>query len=371
MLRVLQLGKFYDPFVGGIETVLKSICDSLSGQVQCQVLVANTRFRTEHDFRNVPVIRAASLGTWLSCSMAPSYPLWARKLSADCDLMHVHLPNPLAELSALLADRRVPAIAHFHSDIVRQRRLLKVYGPFLHALYRRVSRIIVPSPNHIAISRFVSQYRDKCRVVSYGIPLARFDLDEAGRQRADQLRDGRPALLYVGRLVYYKGLDFLIRALARLEVRLWIVGTGPLETSLKALAEHEGIADRVEFLGELPFPELLARYHACELFVLPSVGLGEMFGMVQLEAMACRKPVISTNLPTGVSWVNLDGVTGYTVPPGSVDELAGPIRRLLSDPKLRADMGQAGRERVESLFTSEKMAAGLLQVYEEVGQAGR
>ncbi|MFY9646517.1 MAG: glycosyltransferase, partial [Terriglobales bacterium] len=111
-MRVLQLGKFYDPFVGGMETVLKEICESLSDQIQFQVVVANTRCLTEQETRTVPVTRVASLGKLFSCSIAPTYPLWTRKF--DTDLIHVHIPNPLAELSALIADRDLPVVAHFH-----------------------------------------------------------------------------------------------------------------------------------------------------------------------------------------------------------------------------------------------------------------
>jgi rhamnosyl/mannosyltransferase len=363
-MRVLQLGKFYDPYVGGMETVLKEICESLADQVQFQVVVANTRCRTEHETKKVPVTRVASLGKLFSCSMAPSFPLWARKFEAD--LIHVHIPNPLAELSALIADRRIPVVAHFHSDVVRQRNLLKVYGPFLDAFYRRANCIVVPTPRHIECSKFLSKYPEKCRTVPYGIQPSRFELDKAGSAKADRLRDGLPSVLCVGRLVSYKGVEFLIRALESVKARLWIVGSGPLEDSLKQLAQGKGLADRIEFLGQVSDEDLAAYYHACDVFVLPSITNAEMFGVVQLEAMACRKPVISTNLPTGVPWVNQHGKTGYVVAPGNAAELANGIQLLLDNPGLREEMGEAGRMRVERHFTSTRMAEAMLQVYQEM-----
>ncbi len=364
-MRVLQLGKFYDPFVGGMETVLKEICESLADQVQFKVLVANTRWRTEHEVRrNVPVTRVASLGKLFSCSMAPTYPRWAKKF--DPDLIHVHLPNPVAELSALMANKHIPVVAQFHSDVVRQRNLMQVYGPFLEAFYRRANCIVVPTPRHIEISRFVFKYREKCRVVPFGVPVSRFDLDGAGQKRVDRLRDGTPSVLCVGRLVSYKGVEFLIRALEKVKARLWIIGVGPLEAALKNLAEEKGLADRVLFLGQVSDADLVAYYHACDVFVLPSITNAEMFGVVQLEAMACRKPVISTDLPTGVSWVNEHGKTGYVVPRENVGELAKAIQRLLGDRQLREEMGEAGRARVEQQFTSARMAEAMLEVYREM-----
>lgn len=362
-MRVLQLGKFYNPFLGGMETVLQEMCESLAEEVHFEVLVANTRCRTEHEDGKIAVTRVASMGRLFSCSMAPSFPLWVRK--SDPDLIHVHLPNPLAELSALLADPDIPVVAQFHSDVVRQRRLLRLYGPLLDAFYRRASCIVVPTSRHIDISRFVSKYRDKCRVVPFGIRISRFELPETDRKKVDELRDGLPSVLCVGRLVSYKGLEYIIRAMENVKARLRIIGTGPLDRSLKTLALERGIADRVEFLGEASPEELVAHYHACDVFALPSITNAEMFGVVQLEAMACRKPVISTDLPTGVPWVNQHGKTGYVVQPGNVDELANGIQRLISDPQLRREMGEAGRMRVEQHFTSTRMAAAMLEVYEE------
>lgn len=158
-MKILQLGKFYDPSVGGMETALKDICESLCDQVEFQILVANTRWRTEHENGKLRLTRVASMGKCLSLPMAPSFPFWAQRF--DADLIHVHLANPLAELSALLANRDIPIVAHFHSDVVRPLPpvLRDVYRRFLHAFYRRANCIIVPTPSHIEISKFVPHYR--------------------------------------------------------------------------------------------------------------------------------------------------------------------------------------------------------------------
>jgi rhamnosyl/mannosyltransferase len=265
-----------------------------------------------------------------------------------------------------MADRDTPVVAQFHSDIVRQRNLLRFYGPFLNAFYRRATCIVLPTPRHIEISPFVSRYKEKCRVVPFGVPLSRFELDKSGRDKVDELRNGLPSVLCVGRLVSYKGVEFLIRALEAVKVRLWIVGTGPLEDSLKNMARERGLAGRIEFLGKLSDQELVRYYHACDVFVLPSITKAEMFGVVQLEAMACRKPVISTDLPTGVPWINQNGKTGLVVSPGNVGELANAIQLLLSNVRRREEMGEAGRARVEQHFTTAKMAEAMLKVYQEM-----
>ncbi|HWX54087.1 MAG TPA: glycosyltransferase [Verrucomicrobiae bacterium] len=365
-MKVLQVGKFYDPYRGGIETVLRELCEELQSRVDLHVLVANTALRTVQERRGFPVTRVASWGTFLSSSITPSFPLWLRRLPGD--ILHIHLPNPVAELSYLMAARDRPAVAHFHSDIVRQRVLLRAYAPLLEIFYARVSRIVVPTPHHITVSPFLSRFREKCCVVPYGIALKRFDLTATVSRRAEELRSDIPAILFIGRLVYYKGLEYLIQAMSRVNARLWIIGTGPLEARLKQLAAQLGLQNKVLFLGNVRDEDIPAYYHASEVFVLPSVANSEMFGMVQLEAMASRKPVVATNLPTGVSYVNQDGVTGLLVPPREPAALADAINKLLGSPSMRREMGEAGRQRVEKEFTAAKMADGVLSVYRDILQ---
>jgi len=202
--------------------------------------------------------------------------------------------------------------------------------------------------------------------VPYGIRLSRFDLTEAISKKADELRSDGPAILFIGRLVYYKGIEYLIAAMSRLKARLWIIGTGPLESKLKRLAVQLNLQSEVRFLGNMSDDDVPAYYHACDVFVLPSVANSEMFGIVQLEAMACRKPVVATTLPTGVSWVNQHGVTGLLVPPKDPQALADALNKLLASGPLRAAMGEAGHARVETQFTSAKMADGVMDVYRDI-----
>ncbi len=363
-LKVLQVGKFYDPYRGGMETVLKNLCEGIHSYVDLHLLVANTSFRTVHEQQAFPITRVASWGKLFSSSLTPSFATWLRKLPGD--IIHVHMPNPVAEVSYLMAGGRRPLVAHFHSDIVRQKSLLRAYAPLLESFYRRASRIIVPTPNHISVSPFVSGFRDKCRVVPFGISVEKFDYTETIARRVAQLRDGRTAILFIGRLVYYKGIEYLLQAMRDLPARLWIIGTGPLEAGLKQLSTRLGLQDKVEFLGDVPEDDLPAYYHSCDMLALPSIANSEMFGMVQLEAAACRKPVVSTNLPTGVSWVNQHGVTGLLVPPKDARALVMAMRALLESRSMREELGEAGRRRIETEFTIAGMTQGILEVYQDI-----
>ena len=204
-------------------------------------------------------------------------------------------------------------------------------------------------------------------VVPFGIDLDRFALRIGEVDQVQELRrrHGERIVLFLGVLRYYKGLDVLIRAMARVSGRLLIAGRGPQQAALDALTRELGLADRIIFLGEVSESQRRCFLHACDVFVLPSTDRSEAFGIAQLEAMACGKPVVSSDLPTGVRLVNQDSVTGTLVPPGNPDALAGALNTLLEDDGLRAGLGKAARLRVEQEFTAERMIARTLSVYDE------
>jgi rhamnosyl/mannosyltransferase len=185
--------------------------------------------------------------------------------------------------------------------------------------------------------------------------------------RAAELRAAAgefPLIFAVGRHVYYKGFEYLLRALGQLpSVRLVLGGQGPLTGALKDLAQSLGVAERVTFTGRLSDDELAAWYHACDVFCLPSVEPSEAFGLVQLEAMACGKPVVNTQLGNGANVVNLDGVTGLTARPRDTASLAACLARLCADPDLRRALGAAGRQRARTQFSAARMGEQTLALY--------
>ena len=201
------------------------------------------------------------------------------------------------------------------------------------------------------------------RVIPYGIVVGRFDLTPAVADRALALRaawGGKPVVLAVGRLVGYKGFDVLLAAAAGLDVTIVIVGAGPEEARLRAMAPPG-----VVFAGRVPDEELPAYYHACDVFCLPSLTIAEAFGVVLLEAMACGKPLVTSALPTGVTAVNRDGVNGVAVPPGDAGALREALRSLAGDAARRKAMGAAGRRAVEQDYTAARMAERYLTLYRE------
>lgn len=361
--RVLQVGKFYPPHRGGMESHLQALCGQLRGRVDVEVLVSSdTRKTTEEVLDSVKVTR---VGTLFDFAAAPVCPDAVRRIrESRADIVHIHWPHPTALLAYLASGHKGRLVITYHSDIVRQKVLAKLFWPVLRKVLDRADAIVVASPNYVESSAVLQRFRGKCRVIPFGIRLEefdRFDREEVARIRA---RFGPRIVLGVGRLIYYKGFEHLVRAMKSLDAHLLIVGEGPLRGALEREALRAGVSDRVTLLGHVE--DVVPYYHAADVFALSSVARSEAFGIVQLEAMACRKPVVNTALDSGVTFVSVDGVTGLTVPPEDSESLAAALDKLLGNPALLARYGRAARLRVEREFDLELMGRSTISLYEEI-----
>ena len=354
--RLLIAGKAYAPHIGGIETVMQQTAEAMRRYAKVKVLCCRDGIGlTKRERVNgVPVTYAGSFGEIASCPLSLSYFGEFRRKVMLSDAVELHLPYPPADLALLLSGYRGRVIAAWHSDIVRQKVMGKLCSPLTKWLLRRADVIVAATQAHIDSSPMLSQFREKCVVVPYGIDPAVYEERPHQHPLDAHLHDkGAKKILFTGRLVYYKGADVLLDAFARLHANaeLMIAGTGVLESALRQQAEDLGIAERVHFLGRRMTAELRDMFADCDLFVLPSVAQSEAFGIVQLEAMVNAKPIVNTALPTGVPLVSIDGETGLTVPPGDADALAAAMERLMTDDALRTQYGLAARERVLREFS--------------------
>lgn len=362
-MRVVHIGKYYWPYQRGIETYLKTLSEGLKTRCDLTVIVSNEgRETVEETINGVRVIRLKRAFKLAGTDFLFSLPGKLKELKPD--IVHVHLPNPWAETAWKLAGRPGRLFVSFHSDIIRQKFLLKIYAPFHRAFLKQAEKIIVATPNHIEYSPFLSQLPpEKLAVVHYG--LRKNEYASPSEKLVEEFKGKySPYVFSVGQLVYYKGFDVLIKALAETqELNLLIAGVGPLMEPLKKQAAELGLAKRVVFLGHIPQEELLAAYHGCEFFVLPSTVRSEAFGLVQLEAFLAGKAVVSTDLKSGVPYVNRDGVTGIVVPPGDAKALSGAMRSLHGDPELRSALGAAGYRRALQDFSAEDMVEKTYRLY--------
>lgn len=367
-LRVLHVGKFYPPARGGMEKVLQVLAEAESAEIENHVLVANEQASTVHETINgVRITRVGTVHRVGAVAICPTFPYWMRRL--DADVMVVHEPNPVAIVAHALVRPRSRLIFWVHAEVVRPAwRYALFYRPFLRRMLRRADRIVVASPQVASLAAELQPFRGKCVVIPYAIDPNQYAPTGKVAERAAALKHDGPLVLFVGRLVAYKGIDVLLRAMKDVPARVVIVGDGPLRGELEALAAALGLVSRTRFAGNADAVELAALYNACDLFVLPSVTRAEAFGMVQLEAMSCGKPVISTNLPSGVPWVNQHGVTGVIVEPGDVNGLAVAITTLLADPAMRDRLGAGGRMRVAQEFSVRRLVERTTQLYRFVAR---
>lgn len=372
--RILHVYKdYYPPVMGGIERTIHLMAQGTRDEFDVRVLVNSAGRKTwTEELDGVRVTRVAEWGRVASAPVSPAFVRALRREARDADLLHFHHPNPTGDVACLLTRPSAPRVMTYHSDVVRQRAAMLVYGPIQERMMRSCRVIMPTSPQYLESSRWLQRHRDRCRVLPLGIDVSRFDPTPEIRGRAGEIRSRFPGPLiaFVGRLRYYKGLHFLIRAMKDVEATLLAVGGGADLPRLQAEATSLGVAERCHFLGDLPEPEMIAVLHAADLFCLPSHLRSEAFGLSQVEAMASGLPVVSCRLPTGVPFVNQDGVTGLTVPPASPEALASALNRLLADRELRLRMGAAAAERARTLFSAERMCRDLKEVYREVLSAG-
>lgn len=361
-MRVLQVGKYYPPYRGGIETHLQVLCEELKQEVELEVLVASgDRLDRVERVDGVEVTR---VGTAFHLAGAPVCPgMVSRIRGSDADIVHLHLPNPAAVMAYLASGHRGRLVVSWHSDVIRQRLLDAAFFPIQRRLLNRTDAIVAATPNYVRSSPVLSRYPERCRVIPYGIPVEGLS---RGREEGERLRErfGPRLVVGVGRLVYYKGFEHLVQAMTQVDGKLLIVGDGPLRGALEDRVRELGLGGRVVLLGKVD--DIAPFFHAADVFVLPSIARSEAFGIVQLEAMACGKPVVNTSLDSGVPYVSRDGESGLTVPPGRADALARAVNRLLDDPELRARYGEAAARRVQEEFSQITMARRMVELYREV-----
>ena len=373
-MRILHLGKYYAPERGGIESYTQALCEWAASRGHTVAALVHQRpgiWRTTRESLNgIDVRRVACIGAPVYTPLSPTYAIELSRALREVqpDLLHLHLPNP--SCFALLASaraKRIPWVVHWHSDIPpdapdwRLRTGYRVYKPFEQALLKRAAAIAATSDSYIDASLALAPWRAKARVIALGagdvtLAPARRDLWPQG----EGLR-----WLAVGRLSRYKGLDVLLHALADVpDARLVIVGEGECADDLRDTATKLGVADRVRFAGAVDDTTLLAAYAAADAFVLPSLNRGEAFGLVLLEAMRARLPIVASAVP-GSGIGEVVGDSGLLVPPGDAGALAVALAKM-RDADLRARLGTRGRERFEARFTLERSADRWLRLYEDV-----
>lgn len=295
-----------------------------------------------------------------------------RRLAQDADVINYHFPWPFMDMVELMVPHRKPVVVTYHSDIVKQKLLLKLYGPLMHRFLARADRIIATSPNYLASSPVLQRYRGKVEVVPLGLDEADYPAVEPQRIQHWQERFPDGFLLFVGVLRYYKGIHILYEAAKLANLPIVVVGGGEAEGDFRRRAHEDGL-ENLHFLGALEDADKTALLTLCRAFVFPSHLRSEAFGLSLVEAAMAGKPMISCEIGTGTSYVNLSGETGITIAPADPQALASAMQILWNDEALCARYGVAARRRYETMFTAARMTQSYAEIYRQLAgkQVGR
>ncbi|MCK7597347.1 glycosyltransferase [Microbulbifer sp. CAU 1566] len=350
---------FFPESQGGLEQAIFEMASNSEGS---EVLtLADLPYKA--NFESVPVRASRRWFSLASCCVGPG--LITTLFKKQADLLHLHFPWPFGDIAYLCAGRRRPLVVTYHSDIVRQRFLGAFYTPLMRWFLGKADRIVATSPEYLASSPVLQKYAHKVEVIPLGISESSYPAVAPPTlvELSDQY--GRDFMLFVGALRYYKGLEYLVRASVSLPFPVLIAGKGPEEERLKRLALEVG-ADNVLFLGHVTDEEKLGLLKLCRAVVFPSHLRSEAFGVSLLEGLMVGKPLISTAICTGTSYVNIDQKTGHVVPPADVGALRCAMQDLWENPGKSDAWGKAARARYERLFTARKMARAYDDLYRRV-----
>ncbi len=288
-----------------------------------------------------------------------------KKIAQKADVIHYHFPWPFADVLHLFWRIRKPSVLTYHSDIVRQQQLLFFYRPLMNRFLSSVDRIVATSPNYLASSPTLQKYKDKVSAIPIGLNRDSYPVPTAEQSTYWRNRFGNRFFLFIGVLRYYKGLHILLDALKKTTFPVLIVGTGPLEEELKIYANKLNLS-HVHFLGRLSDTDKMALLDLCLSVIFPSHLRSEAFGISLLEGAMMGKPLISAEIGTGTSFINVNGETGFVIPPDNAVALRDAMQFIWDNPQKSAVMGENAAARYQALFTGDRMVAEYGKVYEEI-----
>lgn len=371
-MRILQFTKFYPPVWGGIEAVTYELTEGINDAGhKCDVLCANTKLHYQKDSynKNYHVIRAASFGRLFSTSLSPQLIFIFNKIKNDYDIIHVHFPDPLTALALYLCKPKAKIVIHWHSDIIKQKLLFKFFAPLQKWILKRADSIIGTSPKYINDSEQLKDFRNKCIAIPIGISPKNFGGGEELYSKLKNQFANKKIVFALGRQVYYKGFEFLIKAIPGLNENICVIigGSGPEYKNYQKLIADLDLGERVFMTGEISNSDLATYFKISDLFCFPSTEPSEAFGVVQLEAMSFGKPVIATNIPcSGVSWVNADDISGYNVTPKDPISLAEKINFVLANQQIYDRLSAGALKRFNDYFRAETMINSVINLYREL-----
>jgi rhamnosyl/mannosyltransferase len=369
-VRILQIYRdYFTKLPGGIERHVHDLAHGLADLGAMEVLASSRSRRTVTSVDGQVRVRLVrEFGRPAGVPLAPGFPRVVRQ--RHYDVIHEHTPNPTGELAMSVARKGTARVVTYHADLHRARRVYPIYKRLLDRFLAGSDRVLVSSSRLIESSPILShlqeRHPDRLRVVPFGVDPLRFDPRPTERSEALRASWGsEPVVLFVGRLRYYKGVNLLVEAMQDVDAKLVVVGEGA-ESGPVAASGRQLLGSRFVHVAGVSDDVLPDFYRAADIFCLPSISAAETFGIAGLEAMAAGLPVISTEVGTATSEVNVDGRTGLVVPARDPGALRAAIEKLVGDGPLMESFGANAASRARADFSKEKMLSAVRQVYLEV-----
>ncbi len=370
-MRIIQIGKRYFPYIGGIEQTTQDIATVLKDKCEQRVICYNHEKGNKIEkIEGVDVIRVGCFATVASQPVSLGYKKLLKKQFKEFapDVVIFHYPNPFAAHYLLKVLKKYPEcklIIWWHTDIVKQKILAKFFNNQNKKLLKRASKVVATSPIYVQNSQNLIKYKDICTVIPSCVNENRLTITEDIEEKCRKIskdNEGKTICFALGRHVEYKGFEYLIRASSLLDnnFKIYIGGDGKLTEELKDLAKND---NKIEFLGKLTDSDMKAYMTACDIYCFPSITKNEAFGLALAEAMYYGKPSVTFTIEgSGVNYVSLNGVTGLEVENRNVEEYADAIKKLSKDVELRNKFGDAARKRVEELFTLKAFKENVIEL---------
>lgn len=361
-IKIVHITRYAYPHIGGIEAVISQINDSLPNKnFEKEVLCCSNTEKSSYE-NGVKYNRCRFLFEFAANTISPEF-IW--KLSrVNTDILHYHMPFIFAVIAHFIARPKYKKLyITYHSDIIGYDKIMKPFWFIYKKFINRVDKIHVLSPNIIESSNIINPYKEKCVVIPQGINLE----DKSNEEKVNQIKEkykGKKILFSLGRLVKYKGFMYGFEAMKKVNNAVYLIGgNGPLKEIFENYIKENNLENKVILLGRVEDKDLDNYYKDCDIYLFPSIMQSEAFGIVQLEAMKFGKPVINTNLGTGVNYVSIHNETGLTVEPKNSEELANAINKLLNDDNLRETLGQNAQKRVKEIFDINKVKEKYINFY--------
>lgn len=369
-LKILHVGKYYPPYMGGIEKVTYDLVETLnSNNIQTDVLCFNSSPKTIVQTGKYTIYRESRITSFKSTPISFTVFFRIKKICENYDLVHVHLPNPIMVIALMISGYKGKIVVHWHSDIIKQKWLKKIYNPIEKRFLKRVNKIICTSKNYMLGSSSLKEYHNKCVIIPIGVNSSDLIKNKVVEEKLRNQFEDKVLVFSLGRMVYYKGFEYLIKAMLNLEEKYILVigGDGPDYVKLKNLIFKLGLANKVLLVGKIPNDYLGEYYRRATLFCLPSIERSEAYGVVQVEAMSFGCPVVSTNiLNSGINWVNKHNVSGKIIDVKDSLALANTISEICENNELHTKLSKGAKKRFKEKFQLEQMTKKTIGLYQDL-----